>query len=151
MIISKIQLQDVFQSKLLLEVQQAAYQVEAALIGSTAIPALKEDLETLQNCGETFYGYWIEDSLAGAISYKREGEVLDIYRLVVHPYYFRRGIGKALVRFIEEAEDHIKKIIVSTGTKNLPAKKLYEVLGFRETGEREVMPGLWITLFEKWR
>ena len=137
------------QAEELLEVQRTAYLVEAELIGSFAIPALREGLETLQKSGETFYGYWIDEKLAGAIAYKREGKVLDIYRLVVHPNYFRRGIGKALVSFVEGVEEGIERIIVSTGSKNLPAKKLYEGLGFREIGEKEVIPGLWITLFEK--
>ncbi|WP_201379417.1 N-acetyltransferase [Ktedonobacter sp. SOSP1-52] len=137
------------QAQELLEMQRAAYLIEAELIGSFAIPALQEDLETLQNSDEIFYGYWIDDRLAGAISYKKEGGLLDIYRLVVHPSYFRRGIGKALVSFVEGVEEGRERIIVSTGARNLPAKRLYEGLGFSEIGEREVIPGLWITLFEK--
>ncbi|EFH83701.1 GNAT family N-acetyltransferase [Ktedonobacter racemifer] len=136
MAIGKIQLQSIQQAQRLLEVQRAAYLVEAKLIGSSAIPALQEDLEALQNSDEIFYGCWIDGELAGAISYKREGSLLDIYRLVVHPSYFRRGIGKALVSFVEEVEEGIERIIVSTGARNLPAKRLYEVLGFSEIGER---------------
>ncbi|GHO62458.1 hypothetical protein KSC_013500 [Ktedonobacter sp. SOSP1-52] len=149
MSIGKIHLQDMTQAQELLEMQRAAYLIEAELIGSFAIPALQEDLETLQNSDEIFYGYWIDDRLAGAISYKKEGGLLDIYRLVVHPSYFRRGIGKALVSFVEGVEEGRERIIVSTGARNLPAKRLYEGLGFSEIGEREVIPGLWITLFEK--
>ncbi|WP_201373206.1 GNAT family N-acetyltransferase [Ktedonobacter robiniae] len=149
MSIGKIYLQDMAQAKELLEMQRAAYLVEAELIGSFAIPALQEDLETLQNSDEIFYGYWIDHRLAGAISYKKEGGLLDIYRLMVHPRYFRRGIGKALVSFVEGVEEGIERIIVSTGARNLPAKKLYEGLGFRDIGEREVIAGLWITHFEK--
>lgn len=149
MAIGKFQLQNIQQAQLLLEVQRAAYLVEAELIGSSAIPALQEDLEALQSSDEIFYGYWLDGELAGAISYKREGEVLDIYRLVVHPGYFRRGIGKALVSFVEGVEEGIERIIVSTGSRNAPAKRLYEGLGFSEVGVKEVIPGLWITLFEK--
>lgn len=75
--------------------------------------------------------------------------MLDIHRLVVHPAYFRRGIGQALVRMVEQVEDGIKTIVVSTGAKNIPAKRLYRQLGYSEKGNKEVVPGLVITLFEK--
>ncbi len=149
--IHRIHLQDVQQARQLLEVQRAAYFVEAQLIGSFAIPALYEDLQALQQSDETFYGYWVNKCLVGAISYKKASELLDIHRLVVHPAFFRRGIGKALVQFVEQAEEHLERVIVSTGKKNLPAKQLYTQLGFVEIGEKEVIPGLFITLFEKER
>lgn len=147
--IHKIHLQDIQQARQLLEVQRAAYFVEAELIGSFAIPALHEDLQALQQSDETFYGSWVNERLVGAISYKKASGLLDIHRLVVHPAYFRQGIGKALVQFVEQVEDGLEKVIVSTGTKNLPAKQLYTQLGFVEVGEKEVIPGLFITLFEK--
>lgn len=147
--IRRLHLQDMHQARQLLEVQRAAYLVEAELIGSFDIPPLHEDMETLQQTGETFYGYWVEEVLAGAISYKRTSSILDIHRLVVHPAYFRRGIGKNLVQFVEQVEDGIETIIVSTGAKNVPAKRLYTQLGFVEKKEEEVIPGLLISLFEK--
>ena len=129
--------------------QRAAYAVEAELIGSNEIPPLKETLEALQQSGETFYGYWVDEYLVGAISYKRAATLLDIHRLVVHPAYFRRGIGKALVQWVEQVEPGIEHIVVSTGTKNIPAKSLYTQFGFVEQADKEVIPGLFITLFEK--
>ena len=75
--------------------------------------------------------------------------MLDIHRLVVHPAYFRRGIGQALVRMVEQVEDGIKTIVVSTGAKNIPATRLYWQLGYIEKENKEVVPGLVITLFEK--
>ena len=147
--IRRLHLQDIHQARQLLEVQRAAYLVEAELIGSFDIPPLHEDLESLQQSGETFYGYWVEEALSGAISYKRMHHILDIYRLVVHPAYFRRGIGKALVQFVERVEDGIEIITVSTGAKNVPAKRLYSQLGFVEKRDEEVLPGLLIRHFEK--
>ena len=43
----------------------------------------------------------------------------------------------------------VDKIVVSTGTKNGPARHLYRSLGFEETREAEVAPGLRITFFKK--
>jgi predicted GNAT family acetyltransferase len=35
--------------------------------------------------------------------------------------------------------------VVATGRDNTPARALYERLGFTPTGDREVLPGLWVT------
>lgn len=147
--IQEIDLANTAQAQELLTLQRASYQVEAELIGSFAIPGLTETLEELQNCGEKFYGYFIEENLAGAISFKLVDEILDIYRLVVAPAYFRRGIARALLDFLLEHEAGYTKVIVQTGSLNIPAKTLYEQAGFNQIGDKEVIPGLFVTLFEK--
>jgi ribosomal protein S18 acetylase RimI-like enzyme len=137
----------------LLTVQRAAYLVEAQLIDFYDIPTLHETQEQLQHSDEIFYGYFIDRQLAGAVSYKLADDVLDIYRLVVDPGYFRQGIAKKLLNFVEnqvaKTTPHIKKIIVSTGAKNFPAKNFYRQVGFVELGDKEIVAGLLITLFEK--
>ncbi|WP_157059235.1 GNAT family N-acetyltransferase [Viridibacillus arvi] len=42
---------------------------------------------------------------------------MDIHRLIVHPKYFRKGIAKMLLDFIECNIEGIKTIIVTTGSK----------------------------------
>ena len=37
-----------------------------------------------------------------------------------------------------------RPVTVSTGRGNTPARRLYARAGFRETGQREVLPGLWV-------
>jgi ribosomal protein S18 acetylase RimI-like enzyme len=132
-----------------LALQSISYAVEVRLIGAFDIPPLRDTPETLRDCGETFYGYSIGDELVGAVSYKEDGEVLDIHRLVVRPDHFRRGIARSLVGYIANVATDAKRIIVSTGTKNEPACRLYRSLGFRKTGEVEPSPGLRITTFER--
>lgn len=133
----------------LLALQKASYAVEAALIGSTAIPPLHDAPHTLARCGETFHGFFHDGKLAAAISYKRLGDTVDIHRLVVHPDHFRRGMGRALVRHVETVEGSADKMVVSTGAANLPAIRLYLSLGFEETGEAEAAPSLVVVDFEK--
>lgn len=131
-----------------LDIQKLAYRIEADLIGFEGIPPLHETLEDLRQSSETFLGYFVEDVLAGMISYSIEDTALDIGRLVVHPDYFRRGIGQALVRHVESLAG-IEKWIVSTGALNHPARKLYENLGFHCTGEVMLAEGVAIALYEK--
>lgn len=134
----------------LLDVQLAAYRVEAELIGFEGIPVLFDTLDTLQACEETFLGWYEAGILAGAISYKTEEDVIDIHRLVVHPDYFRRGIGEALVNGVLLAfADRASRFVVATGAENAPARRLYEKLGFVLIGSVEVEPGLWIAQYAK--
>jgi ribosomal protein S18 acetylase RimI-like enzyme len=132
-----------------LALQRAAYRYEAELIGTDAIPPLRETLAELRACGERFLGAFVDERLAGFVSWKRDGDVLDIHRLAVGPAFFRRGIGAALVRAALAADPGAAQAIVQTGALNAPAKALYEREGFTATGEREVAPGLRVTLFER--
>ena len=132
-----------------LELQKASYAIEADLIGSSDIPPLNDTPRTLESCGEIFYGYVLEGEIVGAISYKTVERVVDIHRLVVRPDHFRKGIARSLVGHVETVERWTDRLLVSTGTDNFPAKNLYWSLGFRETEDGEVDPGLQVTFFEK--
>lgn len=150
--IEQIDLNDLAQLEELWQLQKAAYLIEANLIGFYDIPPLKDTLNSLQNCNEIFYGYFIDNTLTGAISYKFLGELLDIHRMVVSPAHFRQGIAGKLLNFLLDEQVttwNIKKVIVSTGAKNEPAKQLYQRFGFREVAQPEVLPGLFISQFEK--
>ncbi|MBA2693059.1 MAG: GNAT family N-acetyltransferase [Rubrobacter sp.] len=130
------------------ELQRRSYAVEAEIIGSRELPPLHETLEDLRSSGEDFHGCFIEGTLAGAISTKKSGDILDIHRLFVGLEYFRRGIASSMLRHVEGAEEW-EKITVSTGAENAPAKGLYLSRGFVEVGEDEVVPGLFVARFEK--
>ena len=133
----------------LLELQRRAYRIEADLIGSDGIPPLTETLDELQASGETFLGAFAEEELAGAISWRLEGDTLDLHRLVVDPGRFRGGMGTALVRAALEAEPGARRVIVQTGAANEPAKRLYRREGFEELDEVEAAPGVRVTRFTK--
>ncbi|MGY1704689.1 GNAT family N-acetyltransferase [Geodermatophilus sp. SYSU D00697] len=131
----------------LLAVQVAAYAVEAALIGDDRIPPLREDLVGLRSAGLSWLGALDGDGrLAGAVAWTEDGALLDVERLVVAPAAARRGIGTALVRALLARADG-RPAVVATGRANAPARALYERLGFVPTGEREVLPGLWVTAY----
>lgn len=135
----------------LFKLQKASYLVEANLIGFFDIPPLKESLEELKECGETFLGYFEGEDLAGALAYKIENKVLAICRMVVHPKHFRKGFAQKLLSALEEIHPEITVLKVSTGKDNTPAKRLYLKNGFRLARNVEVVPGLFISLFEKER
>lgn len=132
--------------------QHAAYRVEAQLIGFEQIPPLLETMETLRKCEELFIGYFINEELAGSISYVQDHdrELVTICRMMVDPGFFRQGIAEQLLRQVEK-EVPSKLYEVATGTKNLPAIHLYEKLGFMKKGLVEVAPRVFLTEFIKSR
>ncbi|WP_338754535.1 GNAT family N-acetyltransferase [Bacillus sp. FJAT-52991] len=133
-----------------LNVQLLSYQIEADIIGFSDLPPLKDTVETLQPCGETFFGYFINEELCGAISIKIEKDMVDIHRLIVHPKHFRKGIAEKLLNIIEKKQE-VEKVIVSTGSKNTPAVQFYLKHGFQVVEEIKVNEHLSLTRFEKKR
>jgi ribosomal protein S18 acetylase RimI-like enzyme len=130
----------------LLDLQHAAYAVEAALIGDDRIPPLHETLAQLRGEPLRWLGAFDGDRLAGAVAWAQTPGEVDLDRLVVHPGAHRRGVGRALVTEVMSRAAG-RRIVVSTGRDNLPARALYERLGFVPRGEREVIPGLWIASY----
>ncbi|MGM0896753.1 MAG: GNAT family N-acetyltransferase [Bacillota bacterium] len=126
-------------------IQRPAYRIEAELMGYPHIPQISERVEEIQQSDEVFLGYQ-DEYLKGFISYKEEDGIIDIYRLVVDPLQFRQGIARSLVDHLLQHKRGMD-FIVSTGTANTPARKLYESFGFREEETFEVAPGVTCTQF----
>jgi len=133
----------------LFELQRTSYLIEAQLIDFYEIPPLKESIEELKVCGETFLGYFEGEYLAGAMSYTLEDRELTICRMVVHPSHFRKGIAQKLLKKMEEHHQEIPVLNVSTGKDNTPAKNLYLKNGFQYVSDFEVIPGVFISHFKK--
>jgi ribosomal protein S18 acetylase RimI-like enzyme len=126
----------------LVELQRASYRVEADLIGAESLPAMHETAEQLRACGESFLGALRTGRLLGALGYVRDGETVDIHRLVVHPAAFRRGLATALLDALEAREDGARRWIVGTSAANEPALALYAGRGFRVAEERTLPGGI---------
>lgn len=130
----------------LLRIQHAAYAAEATLLGDDRIPPLHESLSDLLARPLRWLGACDGPLLVGALGFTG-GTAADVDRLIVDPAHHRRGIGRALVRAVV---DRSATVTVSTGRDNAPARALYADLGFGHTGDKEVLPGLWVSTFE-WR
>lgn len=147
--IKELDLKDSCLVEEILNIQKASYLVAAEIIGFYDIPTLKDTVETIKASGESFYGYYLGEVLVGIISFKTEGEILDIYRIAIHPSFFRKGIAEKLLRFIESLHKGISKIIVATGKENIPAVKFYIKNGFKKVNDIEIKEGIYLTSFEK--
>ncbi|MFA9428838.1 GNAT family N-acetyltransferase [Egicoccus sp. AB-alg2] len=132
----------------LVDLQRLAYAQEAALVGSSAIPPLHETVAELIAADLVVLG--IEDATGpvAALGYRVRDTVLDIDRLAVRPDRARQGLGRRLVGFVLAVVPH-RRAEVATGAANLPARRLYESLGFVVTGETEPVPGLRVVHYRR--
>ncbi|MBT8210298.1 MAG: GNAT family N-acetyltransferase [Eudoraea sp.] len=146
--IQKIDHKSALVAKPLYELFQASYAVEAKLLGATDFPPLKRKMENFMESSNAFYGYFKENSLAAVAEIDSGPDSTHIHSLVVHPKFFRQGIGGALVTFVLEQYD-AKVFTVETGLKNEPATQLYLKLGFREVYQYDTDHGVRKVRFEK--
>jgi len=147
--IKRLDTKDAKTAEQIVVLQKKSYIVEAELISFYDIPPLKDTADSIMSCHEAFYGWYEGEELAGLVSYKLEEDLLDIYRVAVHPEHFRKGIARQLIEFIMNTNKGIKKTIVSTGLNNRPAVNLYLKLGFQKVREVEAVEGVYIACFEK--
>ncbi|MBN1835469.1 MAG: GNAT family N-acetyltransferase [Spirochaetales bacterium] len=140
-VIRKVDLCDKRVVRQLLRLQRLAYHREAELIGYRAIPALRDTAATLRASGESFHALLQGNRPLGVISWRRDGEVVEICRLVVHPRAWRRGVASRLLEHLEGICS-AAALEVSTARANIPALQLYRRHGFGESSRRITPDGL---------
>lgn len=128
--------------------QQSSFRIEAAIIGLGRVPQIRDTVKTLQKCGETFVGCYLEDELIGAVSYKMEGNKAVICRMMVHADHFRQGVAS---RLLSHVLDHVpaELFVVSASARNVPAIRLYEKFQFKPHREITPIPGVTLIVFHK--
>jgi len=121
----------------LYELQLLAFESEAEMIGSRDIPAL---MESREHHREDFPNWTtlklVESSgkIVAAIRYRRDGEFIDVGRLMVHPDYRRQGLAQQMLAEVDAAHpDEAKELY--TCTKSWINIRLYEKVGYRAVKE----------------
>ena len=127
---------------------QVSYSVEAKLLRAIDFPPLKRTIPEFIDSCSIFYAYYFNEKVVGVIEIKSNKHSTHIQSLVVHPEYFRKGIGKQLVNFIIEKYNS-KLFTVETGRDNFPAIKLYKQLGFIEEDQWDTEHGVVKISFKK--
>lgn len=146
--IQKLEHQRTTIAKGIREVFQASYAVEAKLLGASDFPPLKRPLEGFLESKNDFHGYVKDETLAGVVEVVPGKRSIHIQSLVVHPTYFRQGVGSALVSHVLHTYDS-PVFTVETGLENDPATALYLKFGFRKILEYDTDHGVRKVRFEK--
>lgn len=126
-----------------LEIQRAAYRVEADLIGFGDIPGAGDQIDDLLATAIRldWSGITSAGTIVAAMAVSMDAGACDIDRLVVDPQWFRRGLARALLAALPTGV----AVTVSTGSANGPGIALYESAGFAAESMETVAPGLTIT------
>lgn len=130
--IGRLNNRDIDVAKDMQKVFYASYSVEAKILKATNFPPLKRSIDQYRFTDTDFYGLKVNKELVGIVEIRKKELATHIQSLVVHPKYFKQGLASQLMKFIIKQYDS-ELIFVETGINNIPAIKLYEKFGFKQT------------------
>ena len=134
----------------ILELQYLAYQSEADLFGSRDIPPLKQTLdEVISEYNEgIILKIQYNGAIIGSVRAKLKNETVFIGKLMVHPDFRRRGLGKKLLLEIECYFSQ-KRYELFTSSRSKDNIRLYESLGYKAFHEKKINDELIFVYLEK--
>ncbi len=101
----------------ILALQKVAYQSEAEIYGDHSLPALEQTLEQLQQDFDrmVFLKAVVNGKIIGSVRGYQQNGTAYISRVIVHPYFRRRGIGRRLLDRIEQTFPEVVRFEAFTG------------------------------------
>ncbi len=161
----------------ILALQKVAYQSEAELYGDQSLPALQQTLEELEHdferhpAGEAsapgppstgadadadgdrvvFIKAVVNGKIIGSVRGYAVADTAYLSRLMVHPYFRGRGIGRKLLREIEQAFPQCRRFETKTGHQSKRNHFQLGVLGYRQFKTEPFNPSITWFYFEKER
>lgn len=115
----------------ILSLQKLAYRSEAELYGDFNIEPLKQTVSDVEKAFEDYLilNYIEDGELVGSVRAYQEDETCYIGKLMVHPDFQNKGIGKALMNEIER-QFNVERFELFTGSKSEKNISFYEKLGY---------------------
>lgn len=134
----------------ILQLQYLAYQSEAELLGNKDIPPLKQTLNEIISEYNDGIILKIENkgAIIGSVRAVLKNDTVYIGKLMVHPDFRRRGLGKKLLSEIESYFLN-KRYELFTSTRSKDNIRLYESLGYRPFDEKKIDDKLIFVYLEK--
>ncbi len=133
------------------EIQQLAFRQQALLYNDFKLPPLVQTLDELKRdfASHVFLKATGDNKIIGSVRGKTEGTTCRISRLIVHPGYQNRGIGKMLMRAIESYFADALRFELFTGHRSEKNLALYESLGYREFARKPQGDTVMLVCLEK--
>ncbi|HHX64773.1 MAG TPA: GNAT family N-acetyltransferase [Chloroflexi bacterium] len=118
----------------ILALQKLAFQSEAALYNDYSIAPLTQTLDDLiaQFSTHVILKAVVDGRIVGSVRGTLRDGTCHIGRLVVHPDYQNRGIGKQLMSAIEAHYGDARRYEIFTGNRSERTLYLYGKLGYHE-------------------
>jgi ribosomal protein S18 acetylase RimI-like enzyme len=136
----------------ILRLQKLAFKEEADFVGNLDIPPMTQTLEDLKFdfTKMTFLKYVEGGMILGSVRAFEDAGTCHIKRMIVHPNYWGKGIGKSLIKEIERVFNHAKRYELYTRIDNKRTRLFYNSLGYKPFRTEKVTDTLTCVYLEKW-
>ncbi len=133
------------------ELQRLAFHQQAVLYDDFHLPPLVQTLDDLRRdfAIHTVLKAMDEDKIVGSVRGMAEGSTCHVSRLIVHPAYQNRGIGKQLMFALEKKFSTVRRYELYTGHKSEKNLAFYAKLGYREFGRKSQSANVMLIMMEK--
>ena len=135
----------------ILELQKKCYIQEAEIYDDYQIPPLTQDLNSISQDFDQQLFLKVESNeriIASVRAYQENG-TCNIGRLIVHPEFQNKGIGKQLMAEIEKQFESARRYELFTGHKSLKNVSFYNKLGYAEYERKKINEGLLLVYLQK--
>lgn len=135
----------------ILILQKLAYQSEAEICNDFKIPPLTQTLEGIREdySKQIILKEVVDGEIIGSVRAYEEKSVCYIGRLIVHPNHQNKGIGRALMKRIEDCFSGCNKYSLFTGKMSMKNLYLYGSLAYEVVKEEYVNDTLTLVYLEK--
>jgi N-acetylglutamate synthase-like GNAT family acetyltransferase len=124
----------------ILALQKIVYQNEAEMYDDWSLAPLRQTLDDLRRDFETrvFIKAVVGGKIIGSVKGIMDGDTAHLSRLVVHPYFWKQGIGTRLVQEVEASFPKAKRFETFTGQKSRHTMEPYQRLGYLPIRQEKV-------------
>jgi ribosomal protein S18 acetylase RimI-like enzyme len=137
----------------ILALQKVAYRSEAEIYQNYSLAPLRQSQEQIVEDyrKKLFLKLVVNGKIIGSVRGDREGESREISRLVVHPYFRKRGLGKQLLHAMEGrlADTGARRFEAFTWSLSSRNINLYTRAGYRIYRTEEVSEDMSYVYMEK--
>lgn len=101
-----------------------------------------ENLRAEMDAGHRFWlARWDNLPCGFASSYRENTEIIWLKKIYIAPAMQGQGVGRALIRTIEQAMQPMKYLKLLVNPHNIPAQRYYSHNGFSPAGTKQVQMG----------
>jgi N-acetylglutamate synthase-like GNAT family acetyltransferase len=128
-----IEIADVKDAQAILDLQKLAYRSEAAIWNDYTIPPLMQSLEEMEQDfqKQVVLKATIDGRIVGSVRAYTQDGTCYIGRVIVHPDYQNQGLGKQIMKAIEDHFAAADRYELFTGQKSERNLYFYQKLGYR--------------------